>query len=359
MEQENKFSRQSFLKKLSATAVIATASLRGYATELSQADPKTLPMTPTPNSNDKKFVPVMITPFLENGKIDFDGVSRLIDFYLATGVKGFFANCLSSEMYHLEKGERLALTRHVVNYVNGRVPVVATGSFGSTMSERVEFAKEIYQTGVSAVILITSHYATKEESDIVLLDNIERMLELTDNIPMGLYECPSPYKRIVSPEVFKSLLETNRLVYHKDTSIDREMIKAKLVLLKNSRLEFYDAHTENTVFSLQHGAKGMSAISGNFYPEILVWMCNHTKNPAKEKEVMWIQSELTKTEDLIAKAYPMSSKYFLSKRGVPVRQVSRSSTQPLTDQQKQTLDEVYQTFLGWCERLGIQAVSLK
>lgn len=358
MEQENKFSRQSFLKKLSATTVVATTSLRNYATELSQADPKTSSMTPS-LPQDKKFVPVMITPFLESGKIDFDGVSRLIDFYLAAGVKGFFANCLSSEMYELDEAERLALTRHVVDYVNGAVPVVATGSFGSTMNERVEFAKKIHQTGIAAVILITSHYATKEESDDVLLGNIERMLELTGSIPMGLYECPAPYKRIVSPEVFKSLLETNRLVYHKDTSIDREKIKAKLALLKNNRLEFYDAHTANTVFSLQHGAKGMSAISGNFYPEILVWMCNHAGDPTKEKEVKWLQSELEKAEDLISKAYPMSSKYFLSKRGIPLHPISRSSTKPLNDQQKQTLDGVHQNFLGWCQRLGISAVSLK
>src|SRR5687768_9825184 len=132
----------------------------------------------------KKFVPVMITPFNLKAKVDLDAVSALIDFYLAAGVKGFFANCLSSEMYQLDERERLALTRHVVNRVNGAVPVVATGSFGLTMNERVEFAKKINQTGIAAVILITSHYAAKEESDDVLLANIERMLELTGTIPM-------------------------------------------------------------------------------------------------------------------------------------------------------------------------------
>jgi len=360
MEEENKFSRQNFLKKLTATGVAVTTSIRGYGTTATQINSSaSYSMIPFPHSENKKFVPVMITPFLESGKIDFDGVSRLIDFYLAAGVKGFFANCLSSEMYHLEEGERLALTRHVVEYVKGAVPVVATGSFGSTVNERVEFAKKIHQTGIAAVILITSHYATKEESDDVLLGNMKHMLELTDTIPMGLYECPSPYKRILSPEVFKSLLDTNRFVYHKDTSIDREKIKAKLALLKNSPMEFYDAHTANTIFSLQHGAKGMSAISGNFYPEMLVWMCNHAGNPAKEKEVQWLQSELEKTEELISKVYPMSSKYFLGKRGIPLHPISRSSTQALTAQQKQTLDDVYQTFLGWCQRLGVQPISGK
>jgi len=42
------------------------------------------------NKNEKKFVPVMITPFNLKAKVDLDAVSVLVDFYLAAGVKGFF-----------------------------------------------------------------------------------------------------------------------------------------------------------------------------------------------------------------------------------------------------------------------------
>jgi len=63
-------------------------------------------------TSDKKFVPVMITPFNLKAKVDLDTVSLLVDFYLAAGVKGFFANCLSSEMYSLSEDERLELTTH-------------------------------------------------------------------------------------------------------------------------------------------------------------------------------------------------------------------------------------------------------
>jgi 4-hydroxy-tetrahydrodipicolinate synthase len=358
MSKKAKFSRQDFLKKVTATSVAASVSIRSYADSMN--NPTTLPSpvsVVTAPRPEKKFVPVMITPFQQNGKIDLDGLTKLIDFYLAAGVKGFFANCLSSEMYQLNEEERLKLTQYVVKQVNGVVPVVATGSFGSTILERVEFAKKIYNTGINAVILISSHYASKEENDAVLLTNIERMLELTGSIPMGLYECPSPYKRIITPEVFKSLLETKRMVYHKDTSIDQEKVKAKLALIKDNPLEFYDAHTANAIFSLQHGAKGLSAIAGNFYPEILVWMCQHATDPTKQEDAKWLQYELDKAEDLISTGYPISSKYFLNKRGVPIQLVSRSSAHVLTTPQKQTLDEVHKTFLGWCERLGIKPVS--
>ena len=282
--------------------------------------------------SDKKFVPVMITPFNLKAKVDLDVVSNLIDFYLAAGVKGFFANCLSSEMYSITEDERLELTQHIVKYVHGRVPVVATGSFGLTIEDKAEFTKKIYDTGIDAVILITGHYANVEDSDDILLRNFDKMFKLTGNIPLGMYECPAPYKRIIGAQVFKTLLSANRMVYHKDTSIELERVKAKLDILKEKKnsLEFYDAHSPNAMYSLQMGAKGMSSISGNFYPEILVWMVDNATNPEKQKEVKWLQSE-----------------------------ISRATALELTPQQKRTLDEIHDSFHIWCERLDIKPVDIE
>jgi 4-hydroxy-tetrahydrodipicolinate synthase len=311
--------------------------------------------------SDKKFVPVMITPFNLKAKVDLDVVSNLIDFYLAAGVKGFFANCLSSEMYSISEDERIELTRHVVKYVNGRVPVVATGSFGLAIEDKAEFTKRIYDTGISAVILITGHYANIEDSDEILLRNFDKMFRLTGDIPLGIYECPAPYKRIVGPDVFRKLLSANRLVYHKDTSIALESVKAKLDILKETGngLEFYDAHSPNAMYSLQMGAKGMSSISGNFYPEILVWMVNNANDPSKQEQVKWLQSEISRVDPLIHIAYPMSAKYFLRKRGLPVRTISRATALELTPEQKRTLDGIHASFQEWCDRLAIKPVDVE
>lgn len=312
------------------------------------------------NKMEKKFVPVMITPYDLKAKIDLDAVSRLIDFYLAAGVKGFFANCLSSEMFSISEDERILLTKHVVDYVKGRVPIVATGSFGLTIEDKADFTKKIYDTGVDAVIMITGHFAKVEDPDQTLLKNFEKMFALTSSIPLGMYECPAPYKRIIPASIFKKLLDSGRLVYHKDTSIDLKLIKAKLAMAKDfSDFEFYDAHTPNAMFSLQMGAKGMSSISGNFYPEILVWMCNNANNPAKQEDVKWLQSELTRVDPLIHIAYPLSAKYFLQKRGLPVRTISRAQAIQLTPEQRKILDDIHDSFLGWCERLDIEPVNVR
>jgi 4-hydroxy-tetrahydrodipicolinate synthase len=230
-----------------------------------------------------------------------------------------------------------------------------------TIEDKAEFTKKIYATGVDAVIMITGHFAKVDEGDDVLLRNFDKMFQLTGNIPLGMYECPAPYKRIIGADVFKEILSAERMVYHKDTSITHENVKAKLDILKDidSQLEFYDAHTPNAMFSLQQGAKGMSSISGNFYPEIMVWMTENANDPSKQEQVTWLQSELTRVDPLIHIAYPMSAKYFLQKRGLPVRTISRATAFQLTPEQRKTLDDIHDSFLNWCERLDIKPVTVE
>jgi 4-hydroxy-tetrahydrodipicolinate synthase len=148
----------------------------------------------------KGFVPVMLTPFEQNGEIDYEALRRLTGFYLDAGASGLFANCLSSEMYELSGRERLRIIEQIVHDVKGAVPVVATGSFGSSTAEQADSIKKVYDKGVDAVILITGLLANARESAAVFEERVEELLDLTPGIPVGFYECPVPYKRILSPE---------------------------------------------------------------------------------------------------------------------------------------------------------------
>src|SRR3546814_13520357 len=103
----------------------------------------------------KEFIPVMLTPFQDNGSIDYKGLSRLIEFYLEAGVSGLFANCQSSEMYPLDAEERMSILTHVLKVVDKAVPVVATGAFGGPVAEQADSIKKMYDTGIQAAIVIT------------------------------------------------------------------------------------------------------------------------------------------------------------------------------------------------------------
>lgn len=73
------------------------------------------------------IVPVMLTPFAADERIDYPALAKLIDWYLEKGVDALFAVCQSSEMQFLSLEERVELARFVVQRVNGRIPVIASG----------------------------------------------------------------------------------------------------------------------------------------------------------------------------------------------------------------------------------------
>lgn len=308
---------------------------------------------PYKKTGNKKFVPVMLTPFHQDLSIDYEMLKRLTDFYQAAGAEGYFANCLSSEMYYLSDQERIAITQTVVDHASSKNKVVATGSFGDTLEQQIDFCKKIVDTGIHGSILITSHFAKKQDPETVMMDNLRQFIDQTGKIPLGTYECPSPYKRILSPKSYQELIDTNRFFYHKDTTEDIDQISQKIELSKKSTLAFYNAHSATALKSLQMGGSGLSPISGNFYPEILSWICKHANNPKKYEDLNWIQKEITETEPMISINYPVSAKYFLNKRGLPINILCRSNKRELTKEDTIRLDKVLNRFTTWCDRLGI------
>lgn len=291
---------------------------------------------------ERGFIPVMLMPFRDNGEIDYDGLTRITEFYLEAGAVGLFANCLSSEMFHLTPEERVKATRHVVKVAEGRIPVVATGNFGDTLQQQADAVKGIYDTGVDAVILVTSLLATQDESDEAFNLNTLRLMELTGDIPLGFYECPVPYKRILSAGQLKTFLETNRLIYYKDTCLDIEQVKAKLAVASGFNFGLYDAYLVHAVASLKAGSKGLSCIQGNFFPEIIVWLCEHFDDADMVNEVNTVQQFLIDNMDVMHAVYPPVAKYFLQKRGMNINIFCRNHSASVNGSILKGMDKLFQ-----------------
>ncbi len=303
----------------------------------------------------RKFVPVMLTPFHKDGTIDYDGLSALTAFYIEAGAGCLFTNCLSSEMFELSKRERLDITAHVVKAAAGAVPVFSTGTFSSDTEEQAAFVKEIYETGVAAVVIITGVLASEEESDSVLDDRVFQLLEKTENIPFGFYECPVPYKRLLKAEQLGRFAATGRVIYHKDTSLCLDNVRSKLAASSGYAFELYDAYMVNAVASLRAGAAGLTCIQGNYFPELITWICNHFSDPALEEEVQLAQRFLTRNMEVMHAAYPLVAKYFLQKRGIRMELNTRKRGVHFSDNEKQKMDLLFDNYQVLQREIGIDA----
>lgn len=299
------------------------------------------------------LIPVMLTPFRADGGIDYGSLDALIDFYLVNDSAGLFANCLSSEMYELSPTERLKLVRYIVKRASGAVPVVATGTFGGTVTQQADFVRQMADTGVDAVVVITSLMAQADEPDETLLERMDALLQQTGSIPLGLYECPVPYKRLLTPSMLAYLSATGRVHYHKDTSCDTAAVAAKLAVVSRPTFGFYDAHLPNAVASLRLGASGLSPIAANYFPEITAWLCRQVDTPAEQENVAWLQNELTRINALIHQHYPAGAKQFLRDRGLPLTTVCRTSSGTLPPDHRSALQLLHRHLAEWQERLNM------
>lgn len=308
-------------------------------------------------SRKGKYIPVMITPFKENKEIDYKQLTALTEFYLNAGAKGLFANCLSSEMFELSEEERIQITRHVVDVAAGAVPVVSTGTFGGEISKQADFVKKIHEAGADAVIAITSLLVAENESDDVLDARVAELIERTETVPLGFYECPVPYKRVLSPEQLKKYVDTGRVVYHKDTSLDIASVTRKVQLTEGQSFELYDAYMVNAVSSQVAGAAGLSCIQGNFVPELVVWICDHFADAAKQKEVDIVQRFFVDNMDVMHHVYPIIAKYFLQKRGFDIGLATRRDVGVFTPEIARDLDAFYDRYQALKAEIGLTDIQ--
>lgn len=272
--------------------------------------------------------PVMLNAFHEDGSIDWPGVDALTDWYIERGSAGLFACCGSSEMFHLDDAERLALVRRVVSRTGGSVPVVATGTFGGPIEDQARFVRQMADMGVDAVVVIVCLMAESGEDEEVLKQNLERLLALTDPVPLGLYECPTPYHRKLSPELFGHLGATGRFLYHKDTVCDIDLLQLKIDAVRNTPLGVYNAHFETGLAGLRNGAAGISPVAGNVFPELFAWLCSeYDDQPEAAEEV---QRMMTSLAPVVNNKYLVTCKRYLQRIGLPITTRCRSTDARLT-----------------------------
>jgi 4-hydroxy-tetrahydrodipicolinate synthase len=303
----------------------------------------------------KGFIPVMLTPFKDSGEIDYDALTQLTEVYLQAGAAGLFANCLSSEMFELADDEKIKAIEHIIKVSNGAVPVVATGTFGGAISKQADFVKKVSDTGADAVIILASLIADEHETDEVFNDRIYQLMDLTEQIPLGFYECPVPYKRLLSPAQLTEFVKTGRVIYHKDTCLDIEQIKQKLKAGEsNAKFGLYDAYMAHAVESLKAGSSGLSCIQGNFFPELIVWLCDNYNSEAMAGQVAEVQQFLINNMDVMHNVYPIIAKYWLNKRGLDITTFTRRKVGDFSTTVKQQVENLYGNYYTLQNHLGIR-----
>ncbi len=131
---------------------------------------------------------IAATPFTETGELDLAGADRLVDFYLERGVDGLTILGMMGEAQKLTDTEALALARHVIRRVAGRVPVVV-GASAPGFAAMAALTRAVMDAGAAAVMVQPP--ATAAKGDDAILGYCQKVTEtLGPDVPWVLQDFP-------------------------------------------------------------------------------------------------------------------------------------------------------------------------
>ncbi|MBR5527573.1 MAG: dihydrodipicolinate synthase family protein [Clostridia bacterium] len=269
--------------------------------------------------------PTMITPYTPAKEVDYATAEKYVEWYAKNGCDGIFAVCQSSEIAYLTLEERVKLNGLVYKAAKSYgLTVVSSGHVAHSIDAQADELCRIADSGTDALILITNRLDPENLGDDEWIKNAEALLKkLPPDINLGLYECPMPYKRLVTDRILKWCLETGRFYFMKDTCCDMNVIEKRMELLHGSHFALLNANCQTLLSSLRCGGKGYCGIMANFHPKLYAWLCkNYESEPQKAELVQSVIGTFGFTE--VGLPYPLTAKYHMNLCGIPTEVISRN-----------------------------------
>ncbi|VUS69170.1 dihydrodipicolinate synthase family protein [Klebsiella spallanzanii] len=260
------------------------------------------------------IIPVMLTPFTDDNVVDYPGLGNLIDWYIANGADALFAVCQSSEMQFLTLEERVELAKFVVDYTQKRIPVIASGHISDDLDAQIAELSAMAQTGIDALVLVTNHLDPENQGTDAFKHHLDAILAaLPSSMALGLYECPAPYRRLLSDEELMYCAASGRFRVLKDVSCDLPTVIRRVELVKETPMAIVNANAAIAWEAMQAGSKGFCGVFTNFHPDLYHWLYHHGAQHRDAAEPLaWFLSLSAVTETI---GYPKNAKIFHQKRG--------------------------------------------
>lgn len=253
--------------------------------------------------------PVMLTPFTPPyNQIDYEGLKALTKWYIDNGCSGLFSDCQSSEMFFLTKEERINIAKTVIDAAHGQVPVIVSGHISDSIEDQIDELQAIAALKPSALIFITNRFAKENENNDIWRQNCEKVIaSLPEDLPLGLYECPYPYKRLIDEDNLKWIADSGRFYFLKDTCCDLELLKKRVSIVRGTNLKIYNANTTTLLDSLKSGCHGFCGVMASFQMKLYAYLCANVNDEKSSK----LQDLLTVTSLIERQYYPVNAKYYL------------------------------------------------
>ena len=204
----------------------------------------------------------IITPFYENGDVNFEELGRLIDFQIENGSDAIVICGTTGEASTLTHEEHLDCIRYAVEKTAGRVPVIA-GTGSNCTRTAIYLSQEAEKYGADALLVVTPYYNKATQKG---LKQHFAAVASSVSIPVILYNVPSRTGCNILPEtVVEMAKEVDNIVGIKEASGNVGQV-TQLATLADGCIDIYSGNDDQVVPLMALGGKGVISVLANVAP---------------------------------------------------------------------------------------------
>jgi len=206
----------------------------------------------------------LVTPMNEDGSVDNDSLKRLVEFHIAQGTDSLVAVGTTGESATLDENEHCEVIRAVIEYVDGRIPVIA-GTGANSTTEAIDLTRRAKQVGADACLLVTPYYNKPTQEGLYL--HYKAIAEAVD-IPQVLYNVPGRTACDMLPETVGRLSKIANIVGVKEATGELQRVK-QIRDLCGDEFAIYTGDDASSCEFCLLGGNGSITVSGNVAPKLV------------------------------------------------------------------------------------------
>lgn len=205
----------------------------------------------------------LVTPFDKNGNVDYETLKKLIDFQIDNNTDAIIICGTTGESSTLTYEEHNKCIEMCVEYVNGRIPVIA-GTGSNCTKSAIKLSKEAEKMGADGLLVVTPYYNKTTQKGLI---NHYSKIASEVNIPIILYNVPSRTGCNLEPETVGEIFKLNKNVTAiKEASGNISNI-FRIKDITDDKIDIYSGNDDQIVPILSLGGIGVISVVANILPK--------------------------------------------------------------------------------------------
>jgi 4-hydroxy-tetrahydrodipicolinate synthase len=245
----------------------------------------------------------IVTPMLDDGKLDLPRFRKLIDWHVEEGTDGIVVVGTTGESPTVDFDEHKELIRIAVQHARGRIPIIA-GTGGNSTVEAIELTESAKQNGATACLSVVPYYNKPTQEGLVR--HFTKIAETVD-LPMILYNVPGRTVADMQTDTVLRLAEVPGIIGMKEATANIER-NTDLIRRAPRNFAVYSGDDATCLALILMGGHGVISVTANVAPKLMHQMCAAA-----------LVGDVKKARELNFKLFPLHQKLFVEANPIPVK----------------------------------------